>query len=211
MVTGKVFTKHGTATLDAVRNAVGRNSPTYKTMLASYLDDVITKNSGLAYETRMVPSGTRILDFMDKNLGEDMIQAMFTSPQHVQDFKDVMELGFVLERTNQAGGGMLIQLLQAGGVADIGSKALAGEAPKAASWAITVGPAVLGRLFASPAGAKWLSTGAKLSGKAQEKWFAKIPGSIARIMREGIQPARKETKGYRSAWQGHVSGMGTFR
>jgi hypothetical protein len=210
MVTGKVFTKYGVDTLETVKNAVGRNSPTYKTLLASYLDDVITRHSGLSYETRMVPSGTRILDFMDKNLGDDMIQAMFTSPRHVQDFKDVMELGFILERTNQAGGGMLIQLLQAGGVADIGTKMLAGDAPKAASWAITAGPAVLGRLFANPAGARWLSTGAKLSGKAQERWFAKLPPSMMRIIREGTQPPREETRSYRNRWQG-LSGLSTFK
>ena len=188
LVANKVFTKHGTDTLKAVQDAVGgKGSKTYQTLLASHLDDVITKHSGLAYETRMVPSGTAILDYMDKNLGEDMMEEMFTSPSHLQDFLDVMKLGFTLERKNQAGGGMLIQLLQAGGVADIGTKVLAGEAPKAASWLITAGPALLGRIFANPTGAKWLSTGFKLTGTAQEKWFAKIPPSLMRILREGTE------------------------
>ena len=210
-LTGEVFTKHGTQQLKAIKGAI--DTKTYDTLFASYLDDVLTRHSGLAYETRMVPSGTRILDFMDKNLGEDMMQEMFKTPEHLQDFLDVMNLGFTLERKNQAGGGMLIQLLQAGGIADIGTKALAGETPKAASWAITMGPALAGRLFANPKGAKWLSTGFKLTGTAQDKWFAKIPPSIVRILREGLEEREPNKRRVQvpPARQGQAFRGGSFR
>jgi hypothetical protein len=192
LVAKSVFTRHGTETLKAVRKGV--DDKTYRTILASYLDDTITKYSGTAFETTGVPSGTRILDHMEKNLGEDMMQEMFESPAHLQDFLDVMKLGFVLERRNQAGGGMVIQLMQAGGLADIATKLPAGEPARGASWLINIGPAVVGRLLSNPNGAKWLSTGFKLSGKAQQKWFAKIPPSLVRIIREGVQPERPPEK-----------------
>jgi hypothetical protein len=200
LVANQVFTKHGTNTLKAVQDGVGgKSSKTYQTLLASYLDDVISRHSGTAYETLSVPSGTRILDYMNKNVGEDMMEEMFTSPEHLQDFLDVMNLGFILERKNQAGGGMVIQLMQAGGLADIATKLPAGEPAKAASWLINMGPAIIGRVFSNPTGAKWLSTGFKLSGTAQQKWFAKIPPSIVRIIREGVQPERPEAREYRKS------------
>ncbi|MHC4150318.1 MAG: hypothetical protein ACYSR5_12665, partial [Planctomycetota bacterium] len=93
LVAQSVFTRHGTETLKAVRKGV--DNKTYRTILASYLDDTITKYSGTAFETTGIPSGTRILNHMEKNLGEDMMQEMFESPKHLQDFLDVMKLGFV--------------------------------------------------------------------------------------------------------------------
>jgi len=133
---------------------------------------------------------------------------MFKTRGLLQEFLEVMYLGFVLERKNQAGGGMLIQMLQAGGIADIGAKGLSGEAPKTASWAITMGPAVLGRIFANPTGAKWLSTGFKLTGSQQQKWFAKIPPSIARIVREGTQVEPTAKKKQKKQFSGQPRGGG---
>lgn len=191
-VINQVFTKNGVDTLRAVKQATDKK--TYRTLLAAKLDDIITKNSGTVFETTGVPSGKGVLENINKTLGEDMLKEMFESPTHLQDFLDVMNLGFVLETQNTAGGGMVVQLMQAGGLADIATKLPIGESPRAASWLINIGPALIGRLFSNPTGAKWLSTGFKLTGTAQDKWFAKIPPSISRILREGTQEPRPKSK-----------------
>jgi hypothetical protein len=180
-VAPSLFTRHGTETLQKVRAAV--DDKTYRALLASKLDDLMEKSSrddillGKNFRKKL------------GDLGSDMHAAMFDSPQHYQDVLDIAKLGEIITAPTGGGGGMVAQLTQAGAIIDLGVGLPTGKGLKKGSGVILLGPALLGRIMATPSGAKWFSTGFKLN---NAKYWAKMPPAVVRILREVNQANLQE-------------------
>ncbi len=176
-----VFRAHGTKTLKAVRAAV--DDKTYRALLASKLDNLMTSSA----RDEILVGRTFKRKLLD--LGPDMHDVMFDSPQHFQDVLDLANLGEIIQAPTGGGGGMIAQLTQAGaiisGIGGLGLIATGQESKwRQGTGAILLGPAILGRIISTPSGAKWLSTGFKTQ---NPKFWAKMPPVVARILREYSQ------------------------
>ena len=178
-----VFRPHGTKTLKAVRKAV--DDKTYRALLASKLDNLMTSSA----RDEILVGRTFKRKLLD--LGSDMHEVMFDSPQHFQDVLDLANLGEIIQAPTGGGGGMVAQLTQAGAIIDLTVGLPTGQGLKKGSGVILLGPALIGRLFSTPAGARWLSTGFKTQ---NPKFWAKMPPVVARIIREYSQAQLAERR-----------------
>ena len=152
-VANSVFKPHGTQTLSRLKNVM--DDKTYKTLLASWIDGTIEKSSS----ADGIVLGKTFKNKITK-MGSEMLNKMFDSPEHLRDVLDIGELGAILQAPTGGGGGMIVQLTQAGAVVEIGTGLFTGQPGiRKGSGAILFGPAILGRMLSNPTATKWLSEG----------------------------------------------------
>jgi hypothetical protein len=113
-----------------------------------------------------------------------------------EELTDIQNLAKTIELVQKkpvgAPGGVAIQLMQPGAVVQlVGGFALAQGFPKTAA-AIVLAPPAMAKVFASPTGAKWLTTGFKVGAKTE--MASRVVSQLVRMTAQG---ERGEYKGVR--------------
>jgi len=170
LVAKSLFVPHGSQRLAQVKKVV--TPETYDSLLASFMDQTMDKAS----TADGILLGKNFKKAINQ-LGPEMHARMFKSGEHLQSVMDVANLGEILQSPTGGGGGMLVQLTQAGGIIDLAIGLPTGQAPKKGTALILVGPALMGRLLSTEGGAKWLSEGIGPTGARH------APTQVLRLLR----------------------------
>lgn len=178
-----VFKPKGYKTAKLIKDTV--DDKTFKSLVAGWL------------ENQMKPTKEGInwaVTFNDKvnNMGDDMLKLMFPDPKHLEDVLDIGRMGTIVRTPVGGGGGMVAQLTQAGAIIDLAIGIPAGQPMKRGSSLILIGPAVVGRIMASPTGADLLSSGVKISANAPGA--AGLATRLASLIRRTHQEMQNEQK-----------------
>jgi hypothetical protein len=186
-VPGMIFRPHGNKTVQLFKNTLDDRA--FKAVRTAWLYDMMQTYSDL--EGRVV--GDRFIRRFNA-MGEDTLRTMF-GRTHLADIRKAIKLGqFVQDPIGRGGGGMLIQLTQAGFIVSAVVGVPGGEPIKRGTAAVILGPLGAARIFTSPTGVKWLTEGFKTpTGTKQAVIIGTRLFRIARGLEERL-PERKKSQ-----------------
>lgn len=151
----KIFRPGATEQIKVIKNLV--DEKTWTILKEGYLEQMLTE----AADVDKIVLGKSFLQKLNR-IGEPALKEVYGG-EELRAIRSIGKLGQMLQRPIGGSGGMLIQLMQAGAVVNMGRMALGGT-PKFAGESVTIviGPPVLSRMLANPTWSKWLSAGIKL-------------------------------------------------
>lgn len=151
----KIFRPGATKQIKVVKNLVDKK--TWYSLQTGYLEQLIRETS----DTDGIVLGKSFLNRLNK-MGQPTLKEMFNG-EELAAIRMIGQIGEVIQRPTGGSGAMLIQLMQAGAVVNLGRMAVGGTpALVGESATIVIGPPILSRLLVMPKFARWLSYGYKL-------------------------------------------------
>ena len=149
------FVKRGNvADIQEIRKLIGLKA--WEDVKGAYIQDLLFVQ---ARDASGVLSGKKLQNILTKMTPETMTEIFGkASTKELQLFADT---AMAVQQRAAGGGGMLIQLTQAGAILSVPAWVVGGKPGIGAGMATTVllGPYAMGRLFTSPTGIKWLTEG----------------------------------------------------
>lgn len=148
----KIFRPGASKQIRLVRKFMDKNQ--WKTLKTAYLENLLRESAN----ADGVVLGKTFLGKLNK-MGDDTLKTIY-SGQELASIRSIGRLGELLQAPTGGSGGMLVQLMQAGAVLNLGRMVVGGEKVLGGeSVAIVIGPPALSRMLANPTWSKWLSTG----------------------------------------------------
>lgn len=174
-VTSRLMKRNNSTAIEAVREAV--DSDTFGLIQATAMENLLR----VSPKTKQVNWGTVATRF--DQLGDDTLSAMFPGG-HAADVKKTVDLMLRMNEQQASGiGRMAIQLSQGGAVLGLATGAL-----RRGALEMTLAPYVIARIFSSPRGLRWLSTGLQSPAGSREAITATTQ-LVAFLGREGLLSA----------------------
>ncbi len=161
----------------------GVDSEGYQAVRAAWMDQLMTaasRNDGKMFG--------KSIEGAFQTKGTAFLKAAFPEPGMLNEIRNVIKLGrLVQDPIGRGGGSMVIQLTQAGAIISIASGiGSENKGLQAGGTAILLGPAILGRLLTTKGGAKWLAEGFEMP-----KW-SPMAGSLSAKILKAAYPKQKE-------------------
>jgi len=148
----KLFQPHGTSTMKIIKGMVTPED--FNALRAAWFHNQLLKFSDV--EGMVV--GPRFAKAFE-SMGDEMLEAMW-GKAHLEKIRTALKLGQLTQGPiGRGGGGMVIQLTQAGFIISAIAGVPAGEPLKRGFAPIILGPLGTSRIFTSPLGVKWLTEG----------------------------------------------------
>ena len=158
------FVKRGNiADIQEIRKIIG--SEAWGKVKGAYIQDLLFVQ---ARDTSGILSGKKLQNILTKMTPETMGEIFGkASTKEIQLFANT---AMAVQQRAAGGGGMLIQLTQAGAILSVPAWIVGGKPGIGAGMAGTVllGPYAMGRIFTSPTGIKWLTEGLITSAGSKE-------------------------------------------
>ena len=148
-ITKSVFKPGAIQSIRKTRQIIG--SKTWEKLKGTYISKLMFKD---ALDTKGIVNGLK-LDTALRNMGQTTIDEIFTKTEQAELRNFVNVLKAIQVRPPALGGGMLIQLTQAGAILDMA----AFRGPSVGSATVLLAPPVMAQLFTRPGGIRWLTKG----------------------------------------------------
>ena len=153
-LSGVVFKKGAVESIRKVRNVLSKDA--WMKLRGTYTSKLLLKDS--VGGNGMI-NGNKLLTNL-RNTGKSTLNEIFTKVEQTELKNFAHTLRLVQNRPPGLGGGMLIQLTQAGAIMSLPAALSTGtSALSATSGVILLGPSALARIFTNRAGIKWLTDG----------------------------------------------------
>lgn len=149
------FIKRGNiADIQEVRKLIGPRA--WEDVRGAYIQDLLFTQ---ARDTSGILSGKKLQNILNKMTPETMIEIF--GKASTKEIKLFADTAMAIQQKAAGGGGMLIQLTQAGAILSLPAFVAGGmkEVGAATTTTILLGPYAMGRLFTNPTGIKWLTEG----------------------------------------------------
>jgi len=185
-IIGAVFKPGATSTIRAAREA--SRPLTWKQMQKAYLTDIINDSSadGVLVASKV---SARLTKMGDPALKEIFPGGNTAGLHAIRDLEEVARL--LQKKDTNLSAGMMIQLLQAGSIAQLGEAALTGTTRKltGVSLGILGLPALMSKIFTNPVASRWLINGFHMPRTAEGiKAMTALSGRIlARVAADELQ------------------------
>ena len=156
-----IFQKGGIKGINRVKTAVGKE--VWEDLQGWYIRDVIERTS-----KEGVLQGERFLKELfnpARGMSREGVETIFgkEGTKHIKEMGNALRVAQEAVAKSKAGGGMVIQLMQAGAITGL----FVGRMPTGGT-ALLVGPYALAKIMVNKKASKWLTTGMKLpKGSAQ--------------------------------------------
>jgi len=158
------FVKRGNVTdIQDIRKLIGPKA--WSDVKGAYIQELLFKQ---AKDTSGALSGKKLQNILTKMSPETMSEIFGkTSARELQLFADT---AMAVQQRAKGGGGMLIQLTQAGSILSLPAFVAGGmtEVGAGTTGTILLGPYAMGRIFTNPLGIKWLTEGLITSAGSKE-------------------------------------------
>lgn len=158
------FIKRGNvADIREVRKLIGTKA--WEDVKGAYVQDLLFTQ---ARDVSGILSGKKLQNVLTKMTPETMSEIF--GKAGVKELKLFADTAMAVQQKAAGGGGMLIQLTQAGAILSMPAWIMGGRAGMGAGMTGTVllGPYAMGRIFTSPVGIKWLTEGLTASAGSRE-------------------------------------------
>lgn len=154
-VMGGIFQKGGIKGINRVKTAVGKE--VWEDLQGWYIRDVIERTS-----KEGVLQGERFLKELfnpARGMSREGVETIFgkEGTKHIKEMGNALRVAQEAVAKSKAGGGMVIQLMQAGAITGL----FVGRMPTGGT-ALLVGPYALAKIMVNKKASKWLTTGIKL-------------------------------------------------
>jgi len=150
-----IFQKGGIKGIDRVKTVVGRE--TWENLQGWYVRDVIERTS----KEGVLQGETFLKELFNpaRGMSREGVETIFgkESTKQIKEIGNAIRVAQEAVAKSKAGGGMMIQLMQAGAITGL----FVGRMP-AGGTALLVGPYALAKIMVNKQAAKWLTTGIKL-------------------------------------------------
>jgi hypothetical protein len=178
-VVASVFQNGSVTQIRNVKNII--KPATFQKLKASFTEQLFKS----AEKEEGVVAGSTLQSKLRK-MGDPALKEIYT-PEELASIHNFAKAGQALQKRAGGGGGMLIQLMQAGAIGSIGVGLTTGNTGATASGAtILIGPKVLAKMLLNPTAAKWLTAGFSIpaGSKAAMTVGSKIAATAAKIKLE---------------------------
>ena len=155
LIVDHVFKRNSIGSIKHVKNAVGGESEAWKGLKGAYASRLIFKD---ALTPKGVINGNKLTSSL-RNMGKETLDEIFTKTEQKELFNFANALKLMQNKDPGLGGGMFIQLAQAGALVELGRVAFTGAGFPGTAGTVMLTPQVLAQLFTRKGGMKWLSKG----------------------------------------------------
>lgn len=193
-VSGVFFQPYAEEGLIELKKLVPKS--TFRSMRASWVEKAIRKATDAEGNVKW----RAFLDnFSEVSLGKKMVKEAFPEKELYRNFMDGAKIATLLQEKGGAGGGMVMQLTQAGQIVMSGVSAATGQPVQAGRLAVLIlAPLQVSRILTRRGGSRLLAEGLKMPARSPQ-----AAGLVARILKltQGEEPIAPVTKYIKHKWK----------